>query len=79
MRTRGRKLVGFLAVIVVTAVVNASDSFADAHRVDVIGNLGGTVVQSDGIKAQGNRVRVDVIERIGSGGAVYPYTKPMSR
>lgn len=79
MRARGRKLIGFLAVIAVTAAVNTSDSFADAHRVDVIGNPDGAVVQSDGMKAQGNRVRVDVIERIGSGGAVYPYTKPMSR
>ena len=79
MRARGRKLVGFLAVIAVTASVNTSDSFADGYRVDVIGDLGGTVVQSDSMKAQGNRVRVDVTERIGSGGAVYPYTKPMSR
>lgn len=79
MRARGRKLTGFLAVIAVTAAVNTSDSFADAHRVDVIGNLGGTVVQSDSMKAQANRIRVDVIEGIGSGGAEYPYTKPMSR
>jgi len=79
MRARGRKLVGFLAVIAVTAAVNASDSFADAHRVDVIGNPGGTVVQSDSMKVQGNKVRVDVIERIGFGGAAYPYTKPMNR
>lgn len=79
MRARGRKLGGFLAVIAITAAVNTSDSFAGAHRVDVIGNPGGTVVQSDSMKVQGNKVRVDVIERIGSGGAVYPYTMPINR
>lgn len=79
MRARGRKLVGFLAVMAAIGFGNTSDSFADAHRVDVIGNPGGTVAQSDSMKAQGNRVRVDVIERIESGGAVYPYTAPINR
>lgn len=79
MRAKGMLMVGFLAVMAVTAAVNTSDSFADVHRVDVIGNLGATVLQSDSMKVQGNRVRVDVIERIGSGGAVYPYTAPINR
>lgn len=79
MRAKGMLMIGFLAVMAVTAAVNTSDSFADVHRVDVIGNLGGTVLQSDSMKVQGNRVRVDVIERIGSGGAVYPYTAPINR
>lgn len=79
MRAKSMLRVGFLAVMAVTGVVNTSDCFADARRVDVIGSLQETVVQSDGMKGQGDKVRVDVIERIGSEGAVYPYTKPMSR
>ncbi len=79
MRGRGGKLVGFLAVIAVTAAVNTSDSFADAHRVDVIGNLGRTVAQSDSLKAGGKSMRVDVIGSIGSEGSTYSYSQPMNR
>ena len=79
MRARGRKLVGFLAVIAVTASVNTSDSFADAYRVDVIGDLGGTVAQSDSMKARGESMRVDVIARIVSEGPTYSYSQPMNR
>lgn len=79
MRAQCVLTVGFMAVMVLTGVVNASESFADARRVDVIGSLQETVAQTDGMKSQGDRVRVDVIERVGSEGVVYPYTKPMSR
>jgi hypothetical protein len=79
MRGKSMLAVAFLVVMAVTGVVSASDSFAGASRVDVIGDLRETVAQSDSMKAQGERVRVDVIENIGSEGAVYPYTKPMSR
>ena len=79
MRGKSMLAVAFLAVMAVTGVVRASDSFAGASRVDVIGDLRETVVQVDSMKAQGERVRVDVIENVGSEGAVYLYTKPMSR
>ena len=77
MRGKNKLAVAFLVVMAVIGVVRASDSFADVSRVDVIGDLRETVAQSDSMKVQG--VRVDVIERIGSEGAVYSYTKPMSR
>jgi len=79
MRTRGRNLGGFLAVIAITAAVNTSDSLAGAHRVDVIGNPGGTAVQSDSMKARGESMRVDVITRIVSEGPTYSYSQPMNR
>lgn len=79
MRARGRKLGGFLAVIAITAAVSTSDSFAGAHRVDVIGNPGGTAVQSDSMKARGESMRVDVIARIVSEGPTYSYSQPMNR
>jgi hypothetical protein len=79
MRANGMLMLGFLAVMAVTGAVNASDSFADARRVDVIANLSGTVAQPDSTKAGGETMRVDVIGRIGSEGPAYPYTQPMNR
>ena len=79
MRVKGISIVGFLAVTAVTGVTNASDGFAsDTHRVDVIDALHESVAQVDSMKARSQMKRVDVIETIGSEGAVYPYTKPMS-
>lgn len=79
MRARGRKLVGFLVVMAAIGFGNTSDSFADAHRVDVIGNLSRTVAQSDSMKARGESMRVDVIARIVSEGPTYSYGQPMNR
>lgn len=79
MRTKGMLMVGYLAVLAVTGVVNTADSFADARRVDVIGNLSRTVTQSDSMKARDDSMRVDVIGSIGSEGPAYPYTQPMNR
>lgn len=79
MRANGMLVVGFLAVMAVTGAVNASDSVADARRVDVIGNLSGTVAQSDSTKAGVESMRVDVIGSIGSEGPAYPYARPMNR
>lgn len=79
MRVQGILMVGFLAVMAVTGATNTADSFAsDAYRVDVIDALHETVAQQDSVKTQNQKTRVDVIETIGSDGAVYPYTKPMS-
>jgi hypothetical protein len=78
-RAKSGWVAGVFPVMAVTGVVSASESFADVSRVDVIGHLRETVAQSDSMKAQGERVRVDVIENIGAEGAVYSYTKPMSR
>lgn len=39
--------VGFLAVMAITGVVNAPNSFVDARRVDVIENTKGMVTQLD--------------------------------
>jgi hypothetical protein len=78
MRVNSMLVVGFFAVMAVMGDVTASESFFDARRVDVIGNLRGTVVQSDSTKAGGTSMRVDVIGRIGSEGPAYSYTKPMS-
>lgn len=79
MRARGRKLVGFLGVMAAIGFGNTSDSFAGAHRVDVIGNLGRTVVQSDSLKAGGESMRVDVVGSIGSEGPTYSYSQPLNR
>jgi hypothetical protein len=46
--------------------------------VDVIESPQETITQEDSVKAGSQQRRVDVIERIESGGPVYPYTKPMS-
>ena len=78
MKAYGRLVVGFLAVMAVTGAVNASDSIPDARRVDVIDALHERVAQVDSVKAGSERMRVDVIERLGSEGPGYPYTKPMS-
>jgi hypothetical protein len=69
----------FLSMMALTAVVNASESFAsDAHRVDVIDAIHETVAQVDSVKAGGEQTRVDVIDSIGPEGPGYSYTKPMS-
>ncbi|MDK2742072.1 MAG: hypothetical protein H8K03_09975 [Nitrospira sp.] len=69
--------IGFLALFAVTGIVNASESFADSHRVDIIETLKGTATQSDS-NPQGQQGRVDVIQSSGSGGTQYPYAKPMN-
>jgi hypothetical protein len=79
MRGKSMLVVACVAVMAVTGVVSVSESFAAVSRVDVIGDLRETVAQSDSMKAQGERVRVDVIESVGSEGTVYPYIKPISR
>jgi hypothetical protein len=79
MRARGRKLVGFLAVMATIGFGSTSDSFAGAYRVDVIGNLGRTVAQSDSMKARGESMRVDVIARIVTEGPTYSYSQPLNR
>lgn len=79
MRQKGMLMIGFMAVMAVTGATNVPKSFAsDAHRVDVIDALHATVAQVDSVKAGSERMRVDVIESIGSEGPGYPYTKPMS-
>lgn len=79
MRTNSMLVVGFLAAMAVTGTTNASDGFAsDGHRVDVIDALHETVVQKDSARAGGRSTRVDVIDRIGSEGPAYPYSRPMS-
>ncbi|MGC4099638.1 MAG: hypothetical protein QM706_21295 [Nitrospira sp.] len=71
--------IGFLSIVAATGVVNATDGIAsDANRVDVIGTLHVSVPQQDSDTVGKQRTRVDVIERIGSQGAAYPYNKPMS-
>ncbi|TKS60761.1 MAG: hypothetical protein EWM72_01066 [Nitrospira sp.] len=75
MRVKSMLTVGFLSMMAATAVVNASDSFAAAQRVDVINRLDETVAQLD--SATIKSMRVDVIDRIGSGGALYAYPKSM--
>ena len=47
MRVKATLIVGFLAVMPVTGVVNASDSVADVRRVDVSGSTNGIVTQLD--------------------------------
>ncbi|MBH0178944.1 MAG: hypothetical protein HP491_14060 [Nitrospira sp.] len=79
MRGKSMLAVSCVAVMAVTGVISVSESFADVSRVDVIGDLRETVAQSDSMKAQGERGRVDVVESAGSEGTVYPYTKLMSR
>ena len=80
MRMKGILTAGFLSVLAATAAMNGSDSFAaDAHRVDVIDAVHETVAQADSVKPGGERMRVDVIDRIESDGPVYSYAKPMSR
>ena len=69
--------VGFLALLAVTGVVSAPESFADSHRVDVIETLKGKVVQADS-NPQGQQGRVDLIQSSGSGGTQYTYSKPMN-
>jgi hypothetical protein len=79
MRVKSMLTVGFLSIMAATGVVNASDDVAaGVHRVDVIESPQETITQEDSVKAGSQQRRVDVIERIESGGPVYPYTKPMS-
>ncbi|MDK2741638.1 MAG: hypothetical protein H8K03_13025 [Nitrospira sp.] len=71
--------VGLMSMMIATGVITVSDSFAsDAYRVDVIDALHATVAQEDSVKAGVEWTRVDVIERIGSQGVAYPYSRPMS-
>ena len=78
MRVKSMLTVGFLSMMAATAVVNASDSFAAAQRVDVIDRLDETVAQLDSATmTEGKSMRVDVIDRISSGGALYAYPKSM--
>lgn len=79
MRKKSGWVAGVFVVMAVTGVVSASASFVDVSRVDVIGDFRETVAQLDGIKAQGERARVDMIDNIGPEGAVYSYTKPTNR
>lgn len=79
MRVESMLSVGFLSIVIATGIGNVPDGFAsDKHRVDVIDALHERVAQLDSMKTQSQKTRVDVIETIGSEGAVYPYTKPMS-
>lgn len=71
--------VGFLAVMAATGAANAPDSFADARRVDVIGNTKGMVTQLDSTvphntyadarwvdvneNAEGMMMQLDTVER----------------
>jgi hypothetical protein len=77
MRGKCSLAVGFFALLAVSGIVNAPDSFADSHRVDIIETIKGAMTQSDS-NTQGQQGRVDVIQGSGSGGPQYPYTKPMS-
>jgi hypothetical protein len=79
MRAKSMWAIGFLSMVAATGVMNVSDSVAsDANRVDVIESLHETVAQEDSVKAGVEWTRVDVIENIGSEGAGYPYSQPMS-
>jgi hypothetical protein len=71
---------GFLSMLAATAALNASNSFAaGAQRVDVLDSVP-TGAQWDSMKAAGDQaMRVDVIESIGSDGAVYPSTSGAMR
>jgi|CXWL01.1.fsa_nt_gi hypothetical protein len=82
MRVKSILAIGFLPMVAVTGVVNASGSFAaDTNRVGVIderiGHGGSTYssFQPDGAgdcPARGEeRRKVDVIKRIGTGGSTY--------
>ncbi len=68
--------IGFLSIVAATGVFAASNCFAtDAQRVDVIETLHEHAAQLDSIKTGNEVTRVDVIDSIGSGGPLYPYTK----
>ncbi|UVT15659.1 MAG: hypothetical protein H8K04_17935 [Nitrospira sp.] len=69
--------VGMVALLAVTGIVSAPESFADSHRVDIIETLKGTATQSDS-NPQGQQGRVDVIQSSGSGGTQYAYAKPVN-
>lgn len=81
MRAKSLLRTGFLSMLAATAVLTASAGFAAAaQRVDVIDSLPTAGVQSDSMKAAGDKmVRVDVIESIGSQGPVYPSTSGSMR
>jgi hypothetical protein len=67
-----------LSIVMATGVAAMSSGDALAfHRADLIGSLQGTVAKPDSMRGKG-LMRVDVIERIGSGGPVHSYTAPMS-
>ena len=63
-----------ISYVAVAAWMSASAGFvSDAQRVDVVSYPQGKV-QMDSIKTPSQKMRVDVIESSGSGGAWYPYT-----
>lgn len=67
-----------LSMVMATGVTVMSSGDALAfHWADLVGSLQGTVAQPDSMRRKG-LIRVDVIERIGSGGPVHSYTAPMS-
>ncbi|MBX3303875.1 MAG: hypothetical protein KF693_16815 [Nitrospira sp.] len=81
MRGKSIVTIGFLSIVAVTGVVNASSSFAsDASRVNVAERIGhgGSIYQSEPDRAGVCQVRVDMVERIGAGGSIYSSSRSRS-
>jgi len=81
MSTKKIFRMGFLSMIAAIGVFAASTGLAAAaQRVDVIDHLPKEGVQWDSMKrTSGQSMRVDVIDSIGSHGAVYPSTSGAMR
>lgn len=88
MKVKAVLMAGFLSILVVTGVVNATESgvserkgVSDAARIGHGGSIYGSS-QLDGAMecdSRGEaRRKVDVIERIGHGGSTYSFSRPQS-
>lgn len=81
MRGKSKMAIGFLAMVAVTGVVNASSGLAsDVGQVSVTERIGhgGSTYQSHFESAIDCWMKVDRVERIGAGGSTYASSRSTS-